>query len=192
MNVGILALAAGKARRFGSDKRLARLPDGRYCIEAFLDQAQASGLPVIVCLAPGDRQLADLLDARDCRHHSCERAAEGMGGTLAEVINRIPDWDGILVALADMPWISAATYRAVAGQLSPDGICVPVYNGCRGHPVGFGRALFDEIAALGGDSGARDLLARHPDRVHRVAVADAAILKDIDLPQDLAGHSVTR
>jgi molybdenum cofactor cytidylyltransferase len=192
VKVGILALAAGKARRFGSDKRLARLPDGRYCIEAFLDRAEASGLPVMVCLAAGDRQLADLLDVRGCRYHTCERAAEGMGGTLAEAITHIPDWDGVLVALADMPWISADTYRAVAGQLSPDGICVPVYSGRRGHPVGFGRALFGEIAALGGDSGARDLLARHPDRLDEVTVEDAAILKDIDLPQDLADHGAAQ
>ncbi len=192
MNVGILALAAGKARRFGSDKRLARLPDGRYCIEAFLDQAEASGLPMMVCLAAGDRRLVDLLDARGCRYHACERAAEGMGGTLAEGITHIPDWEGVLVALADMPWISADTYRAVASHLSPDGICVPVCKGRRGHPVGFGRALFGEIAALGGDSGARDLLARHPDLLNKVAVEDTAILKDIDLPKDLAGHGVTR
>jgi len=192
VNVGILALAAGRARRFGSDKRLARLPDGRYCIEAFLDQAEASGLPVMVCLAAGDRQLADLLDARGCRYHACERAAEGMGGTLAEGITRIPDWDGVLVALADMPWVSAETYRAVAGQLSANRICAPEYNDRRGHPVGFGRALFGELAALGGDSGARDLLARHPGYIDKVAVEDPAILKDIDLPQDLAGHGVAR
>jgi molybdenum cofactor cytidylyltransferase len=58
--------------------------------------------------------------------------------------------------------------------------------------VGFGRALFGEIAALGGDSGARDLLARHPDRLDEVTVEDAAILKDIDLPQDLADHGAAQ
>ena len=40
MTAGVLVLAAGRARRFGSDKRLARLPDGRRSIDALLDRLE--------------------------------------------------------------------------------------------------------------------------------------------------------
>ena len=217
MKVGILALAAGRARRFGSDKRLARLPDGRYCIEAFLDQLAESGLPALICLGPEDRELGRLLDHRGCPYCHCPRAAEGMGGTLADGITRVPGWDGVLVALADMPWIAADTYRAMAsalepaegslraspisqsrigpgclGQwraLEPGTICVPVFEGKRGHPVGFDRKFYADIAALSGDNGARALLETFRDSVRQVAVADPAIRRDVDTPEDLAVNS---
>ena len=184
----MLALAAGKARRFGSDKRLARLPDGRYCIEAFLDQLADSDLPLLVCLDPADNEVAELLSARGCPHLPCPRAAEGMGGTLAQGITLLPDWDGVLVALADMPWIAADTYRIVASQLTPDIICIPTYHGERGHPVGFGRQFFDLVAALTGDAGAREIVDKHSSSIRQIAVADPAIRRDVDVPEDLTGH----
>ena len=191
MNVGIIALAAGKARRFGSDKRVARLPDGKYCIAAFLEQIEASGLPVLVCLAPGDEALGSMLDDRGCRHCICSRAAEGMGGTLAQGITQAGDWDGVLIALADMPWIAPETYRTVARHLDPQSICVPEYRGRRGHPVGFGSDFYEQIAALGGDTGARELLTAYAGIIRPIPVADPAIRRDIDVPEDLrAGDTV--
>lgn len=186
MNVGILALAAGKARRFGSDKRLARLPNGKYCIAAFLEQIEASGLPVLVCLAPGDEELGSMLDDRGCRHYTCTRAAEGMGGTLAQGITQAGDWDGVLIALADMPWIAPETYRTVARQLNSQSICVPEYLGQRGHPVGFGSHYYEEIAALSGDRGAREILTAYAGIIRPIPVADPAIKRDIDVPEDIS------
>jgi molybdenum cofactor cytidylyltransferase len=153
VTAGVLVLAAGRAHRFGSDKRLARLPDDRRSIEALLDQLETSGLPVLVCLGPQDGEIVTLLNARGFRHQVCERSAEGMGGTLAEGIAQVDHWDGALVALADMPWIAGGTYRAVADSLDPGSICVPVLDGHRGHPVGFGRQFFPELAMLGVRSG---------------------------------------
>jgi molybdenum cofactor cytidylyltransferase len=110
-----------------------------------------------------------------------------MGGTLAEGVDHARDWDGLLVALADMPWIEAATYRAVAQGLSQADLCVPVFGGRRGHPVGFGAWHYGELGRLGGDTGARLLLEKHAASVREVAVPDPAIHRDIDLPADLSG-----
>jgi molybdenum cofactor cytidylyltransferase len=189
VTVGILALAAGRARRFGSDKRLARLPDGRTCIEAFLDQLADSGFPVLVCLGPEDQGIADLLDERGCFYCHCPRAVEGMGGTLANGVTHVPGWDGLMVALADMPWIASDTYCAVASALEPGTIAVPVFDGERGHPVGFDQKFFAEIAALSGDDGARGLLEKHRDSIREVTVADPAIRRDVDTPEDLTANS---
>lgn len=185
MTAGVLVLAAGRARRFGSDKRLARLPDGRLSVDALLDQLDTSGLPVLVCLGPQDGEIVTLLDARGFRHQVCERSGEGMGGTLAQGIMQVKSWNGVLVALADMPWIAGATYRAVADRLESGSICVPTFEGERGHPVGFGRKFFPELAMLGGDTGARSLLAKHPDKIREVPVEDAGIHRDIDTPADI-------
>lgn len=185
MTTGVLVLAAGRAVRFGADKRLAALPDGRCVMDTTLANLRDSGLPFLVCLGEGDDELVHHLDELNIQWLRCSRATEGMGGTLAQGVAHLPGWSGVLVALADMPWIAPTTYTAVAERLSASAIVVPVYDGRRGHPVGFGDKFYPELATLGGDTGARELLDRHAAKVTEVLVADAAIHRDIDVPADL-------
>jgi len=191
MSVGILVLAAGRSTRFGADKRLAELPGGRCVIDTLLDKVRASGLPFTVCLGGNDNHIADQLREENIQCIQCGRADEGMGGTLAEASGHIPGWDGVIVALADMPWIAPATYLEVAAQLSAKRICVPARKGRRGHPVGFGSDFYLELRSLGGDTGARHLLKRHAKHVVELPVNDAAIHWDIDFPSDLKGILAT-
>jgi molybdenum cofactor cytidylyltransferase len=186
MTIGVLVLAAGSAARFGADKRLAKLPDGRTVLDATLAGIAGSGLPMLVCVAGGDEALARALRERGIAFLRCARAYEGMGGTLAEGVGGMPDWSGVLVALADMPWIAPATYRSVAQELTEKRIVVPVFEARRGHPVGFGRAFYTDLSSLAGDTGARDLLSRYSAQVTEVPLTDAGILRDIDVPDDLS------
>ena len=185
MKVGILVLAAGRAARFGADKRQALLSDGRTVLETTLANVHASGLPLLVCVGQGDDALARHLLAGDIACIRCSRAAEGMGATLAQGVCHLDGWEGALVALGDMPWVAPASFLAVAEQVAKDCISVPVYEGRRGHPVGFGSDFFSALAALGGDAGARQVLDAHPDRVRELPLADAGIHRDIDRPADL-------
>lgn len=185
MNVGILILAAGRATRFGADKRLARLAGERSVIQVMLDQVRASGLPCLVCVGVTDTELADQLRAEGVRCIHCSRAGEGMGGTLAEGSGHIPGWEGVIIALADMPWVSPATYLKVASRLSTADICVPVHGGRRGHPVGFGSDFYPDLGSMGGETGARRLLRQYARQVIALPVDDAAIHRDIDVPADL-------
>lgn len=186
MKVGIVLLAAGQARRFGSDKRLAVLPDGVSVLQASAAAARASHLPVLLCLNDSDRALGNGFEREGYRVHFCARAQEGMGGTLADAIVAAGSWDGVLVALGDMPFISPDTYNRVAAALAPGGICVPTYAGRRGHPVGFSREYFEALATLGGDSGAREIIRNNRARVTLLALDDPGITRDIDTPDDLA------
>lgn len=186
MTVGVLVLAAGRARRFGADKRQALLPDGRRVLDATLGNISASGLPFVVCVAADDDQLVDRLDTQAFRRQRCTSASEGMGATLAEGIGHVQHWRGVLVALADMPWIAPDTYATVAQQLAAERIVVPVYGGQRGHPVGFGRAFYATLRGLRGDAGARSVLLNHAADVVEVMLSDPGIVRDIDLPEDLA------
>jgi molybdenum cofactor cytidylyltransferase len=108
-----------------------------------------------------------------------------MGATLAEGIGQVTHWSGVLIALADMPYVQASTFRAVADSLASDGICVPRHAGERGHPVGFGRLFFPALAGLEGDVGASKLLRQYARRITYLDVEDAGILRDIDRAEDL-------
>ena len=115
--------------------------------------------------------------------------ASGMAGSVkAGVAALRADVDGALVLLADMPRVAVVTLDALIGafegaDMPPDAV-VPVHDGQRGNPVLLGRALFEAVARLQGDAGARKLL---PGRsVIACEVGDPGILVDVDTRDALA------
>jgi molybdenum cofactor cytidylyltransferase len=62
-----------------------------------------------------------------------------------------------------------------------------VFDGQRGHPVLFSRALFGDLSKLEGDKGAGGLLAAlDPAQLALVPAPDDGVLYDVDLRSDLA------
>jgi molybdenum cofactor cytidylyltransferase len=110
-----------------------------------------------------------------------------MGASLAHAVGSCAQADGWVVALGDMPNIDPRTIALIADKLR-DGalIAAPCYRGARGHPVGFSALLRDELSALSGDAGARDVLRAHKDQVVLIECDDPGVLADIDTPADLA------
>ncbi|MEM8493611.1 MAG: nucleotidyltransferase family protein [Pseudomonadota bacterium] len=186
MTVGVLVLAAGQSVRFGSDKRLALMTDGRQLIEATLTAVRESGLPAYVCVGEEDQHLGEQLRSSGQSVYRCKRSREGMGSTLAEGISMLPEWEGVLIALADMPWIQATTYQLVAERINGSAICAPSYQGQRGHPVGFGKNHWPALAALSGPTGAAGLIKSQGQWVELIATDDPGIVRDVDRPADLS------
>jgi molybdenum cofactor cytidylyltransferase len=183
--VGIL-LAAGTGSRFGGDKLLHPLPDGVAIAAHAARNLLAAGLNVTAVVRPGDFPLADMLEQEGCAVTVCPGAARGMGASLAHAIASERGADGWVVALADMPKIAPATIRSVATAVA-DGsrIVAPQFESQRGHPVGFGAALLNELLALDGDQGARTILEKHRDALQLIACADPGVLYDIDRKTDV-------
>jgi len=187
---GIL-LAAGSSKRFGSNKLLQALPAGAPEAGTPIGLAAAKHLldalpESIAVVRPRAQKLGKLLRDAGCNTVVCKNAGEGMGTSLAAGIRAAPEADGWVVALADMPFLRPETIRVIAKAIS-DGaaIAAPAYRGERGHPVGFARRFFEELSALHGDYGARELLAQHRDLIKLYEVDDAGVLRDIDKPSDL-------
>jgi molybdenum cofactor cytidylyltransferase len=112
-----------------------------------------------------------------------------MGASLAAAIEAARDAEGWIVALGDMPLVSPGTIEGIRRALERGAPMAAPYDraGRRGHPVGFSRALREELLALAGDFGARDVLARHAGMVERVVTDDPGIFVDIDTRADLEG-----
>lgn len=210
--LGIL-LAAGRGRRYDASGARWKLLEAYPCGSATaLPLAQAAArnlrrvLPVLAVvrgddgraadgMAPTGQQLArlrGLLEAEGCEIVSWSNAdksgtagREGSGASIACAVRARPAAGGWIVTLADMPCILPATIAAVRQALIDGARTVaPYYRGQRGHPVGFGPACYDALAALEGDEGARRLLLREPPL--RIDVDDPGILFDIDACEDLA------
>jgi molybdenum cofactor cytidylyltransferase len=188
---GIL-LAAGYARRFGSNKLLRALPPGMPKAGVPIAQASAQNLlealpESVAVLRPRAQKLGQILRDTGCKTVVCRNSADGMGTSLAAGVRASPDAHGWIVTLADMPFIRPDTIRLIAHALK-DGapIVAPSFMGERGHPVGFSRRFYEELSRLQGDQGARDLLRQHADSVSLVETDDPGVLRDIDKPSDLA------
>ncbi len=178
----VLILAAGRGRRFGSDKRRAQLADGRPLLCASVEAMRAAGLPCLLCLAERDRDAPPL---RDVATHFTAAADRGMGATLASGVARLGPVPFLLVALGDMPWIAAESICAVAAAARADRIVVPTCRGQPGHPVAFGADFLPLLARLDGDRGARAVVETHRAAVLEIPLDDPGILRDVDRASDL-------
>ncbi len=180
-----ILLAAGSGKRFGSQKLLARLPDGRYVVEAAAKNLLA-GAGRVIAITSRDERLMKVLDDCGCQVMVNADAEEGMGTSIAAGVRASADAAGWLIALGDMPYIRPDTIASVLKALDDASrIVIPTFGGQRGHPVAFAGVFGRELMALQGDSGARGVVAAHADRVKLLPVDDAGVVQDIDTPGDL-------
>ncbi|MEX2488650.1 MAG: nucleotidyltransferase family protein [Pseudomonadales bacterium] len=192
--IGGLILAAGSSRRFGEDKRKTTLPSGRWVLEEVIHTVAAELEQVIVVLRFGDKVFEDELSAKvdnDKIHYfRAPDSARGMAHSLGNAIHEIADWDAALIFLGDMPFVQRDTITSLMDNYTAHKteapIVVPAIKDTRGHPVLFDRLYFPEIEALTGDTGARELVQHHAEKVIQVDVDDPGILKDIDTPEDIS------
>ncbi|MBA6418490.1 NTP transferase domain-containing protein [Pseudomonas sp. 5Ae-yellow] len=174
-------LAAGQSRRFGSDKRVALLPDGHTLLATSLQRALCAFAQVALVLRADD-DAAELGVPEQVKVVRNANSQQGMASSLVVGIQALQsaDIDAVAVLLADMPQIQPATFAALAAMASPEHIVVPVYQGQRGHPVLFGRSFWSELMAVQGDAGARDVVRRYPARVRVLTVQDPGVCIDVD------------
>ena len=188
MNVVAILLAAGSATRFGSDKLLHCLPhEVPIALQAARHLRSVFAANVIFAVRPGAEELAALLRTEGCTVVVCEKAADGMGASLACAVRSAKDAEGFVVALADMPFIRASSIAAVRDALAAGALLVaPYFRARRGHPVGLAAKFRRELEALAGDEGARKIIAAHEASLLKIPVGDPGVLRDIDTPGDLA------
>ena len=185
-----MLLAGGRSRRFGADKRLSEFLPGRTLLELTLKNISLSQLELMVCLRADDQVLEEKLTSAGINCQRCSNSDQGMGATIAEGVAGVPAWSGVLIALADMPWIRPATFDSVAQQTNPGSICIPTFKNQRGHPVGFGRVFFEDLAELDGDVGARSIINKYAQKVQELPTDDHGILRDIDRPDDIKSSPI--
>jgi molybdenum cofactor cytidylyltransferase len=183
-----VVLAAGGSTRMGRPKQLADLA-GRPLLAhvlAALDDAPVDR--VVVALGGAAQEVLDRVALGRAEPLVVEGWAAGMGHVLAGTLARAGgDWGAVVVLLGDQPLVPGrAVARVVEAWRAGAGpVVTATYGGRPGHPKLFDRRLRPDLLRLGGDVGARDLVAGHPEWVHRVEVGDLGSDADVDVEADL-------
>lgn len=158
-----VVLAAGSGSRFGaSAKQLAEL-DGIPLLEHALRALQAvPGIErVVVVLGARAKEILAGVDFGTAEPVVCADWADGQAASLRCGIEAVADADAAVLTLGDMPRITPAVitqFADLAARYGTKARARAIYDGLPGHPVVLGREYFDQIAALQGDVGAREVL----------------------------------
>jgi len=188
-----ILLAAGQSQRFGSDKLLHSLRlDG--VDKPMILHSLAPWLEVFarvnIVIRADNRALIQLLENSDSASRltliTANDAALGMSASLVAGINAYLQADGWLIGLADMPFIQSSVIVDSLHALKKGAeITLPIFDGKRGHPVGFSSRFKPSLLALSGDKGAKEIFVSSPEKTTFIKSNDSGILQDIDTLEKL-------
>lgn len=171
----------------GFPKALLRYRDKTF-IEGILEACSAAGLePLVVVLGPDASRVLKSTDLRSAMEVRNTRPETGQIGSIQQGLTAIINHpvEAALVWPVDQPHVSIGTVQALLDEFRRGGspIVIPVHGGRRGHPVLFGRPVFEELLGARQDLGARAVVRANQGRISEVPVADPAVLEDIDTPE---------
>ena len=183
-----LVPAAGSASRFGGGKLLA-LVDGVPLLDRTISVLLDAGIErVLVVLPPDASWTSAIRRLEDPRVQTTvnRNPLDGMFSSIQIGLGALED-PPIAVLPGDMPYIRTATVRILLERArASGGIVSPRFEGRRGHPVLLPSDVRDAILAAPATARLNDVLRPHAARFVDVDVADAGVLHDVDVVEDLA------
>lgn len=188
--VDAILLAAGQSKRMGARNKLLEPVGGEPLVRRVATAVGASGIRrlIVVTGHQADR-VRDALSGLECRFADNPDYPTGMGTSVAAGVRAVFDAadppDAAIVCLADMPDITPAALDALIRNYDPAAgrtVVAAARAGQRGNPVLWDRRFAEDLASLGGDAGARDILREHAGQLVTVEMDDDAVLRDLDTP----------
>ena len=183
LTVAACVLAAGQSSRMGKENKLLARLNGKTLLQHVLYSIQRSNIDeVLVVTGHQSEQVCESMTGFELDIIYNEYYSIGMSTSIKQgVANLGAEIEAVIIFLSDMPFISAASVNKILAEFKNDGdIVVPTFSGHDGNPVLWSRRYFNELNNLQGDYGAKSLLARYPNKVHRIDVDDVGIVLDID------------
>jgi molybdenum cofactor cytidylyltransferase len=189
--ISAIILAAGESRRMGRLKQL--LPWGATTILGqVIENVRASKVDELI-LVVGYRaeEILAKVSHSGIKVKINPSYHEGLSSSIRVGLQAIDvASQAVLLVMGDQPLVSSDTMNKLIGTYQGHrwnkGIVVPIHRGRRGHPVIMDLKYKDDMMALDGDIGCRQILDNYPQDVLEIEVDTGAILQDIDIPEDFA------
>jgi molybdenum cofactor cytidylyltransferase len=180
-----LVLAAGGSQRLGEPKQVLPYGSGTLLGHA-LRTARASGFDqLIVALGGSSEEVRRKVDLSGAEVVENPGYGEGCSSSIGAGLSAIdPRSELMVLMLGDQPGVTPASIRAlIAGCEEGTALAACLYDDGRGHPLAFGRAVFEELQELHGDKAVWKLMDRRSDEVVEVRVP-GPIPRDVDTRAD--------
>jgi len=186
-----IILAAGASARFGRPTQLLKLKH-KYLLEWVLDAALASRLEsVVLVLGHEHHRILQALGSKT-NHPRLQvvinhKYLEGQSRSLQAGLLMVRQaFFSVMFLLGDQPMLKSNTIDQMIDRFrhSKKDIGVPVCKGKRGNPTIFSRSRYNELMAIEGDMGARDIIRANPECVLYIEVDDPLCFFDIDYKKD--------
>jgi molybdenum cofactor cytidylyltransferase len=190
-SVSGVVLAAGGSERFGGPlpKQLAPFA-GEPLVRRAVRVALAADLgEVLVVTGHRAVEVEAALAGLPVTVVSNPEWAQGQSTSVKAALERLAPTAAAAIFLAcDQPFLDAALIDQLVEAWRESGgpIVAPTHRGRRGAPTLFDRSLFGELGRITGDTGGRQVIARHLQAVVGVELPDARPLADVDTVEDLA------
>lgn len=185
--VGAIILAAGSSSRMPGSQKVLLEFDGKPMVRHTMESASEGGCHQVVVVYATD-DVRDAVDGGAELIHN-PKASTGMASSLQVGLRAMRDEiAAAVVLLADQPLVGsrtiAALMRAWRREGSRPAVAVAQAHGEWAPPVVLARELWNELFALKGDAGARQILQGHPELLDMVPAPGRP--DDIDTPEDYA------
>lgn len=177
--IAIILEAAGDSKRFGSNKLLHIMDDGRPMIASILDAVRPLEAYKKILVTQYDEVAAMAPDLNVVMN---DRPDLGISRSMQLGLEAGGDADAFMFCVCDQPGLTASTIGRLieAYKKGTAGIVSLAWQGKMCNPKIFSSRYKEELMSLSGDTGGRQILASHKDDILLVEAESEDEVKDID------------
>lgn len=182
MNIGLILLAAGLSRRFGTENKLLYPVEGKalylHALER-LDGLRSEQISLVT--VTNTPEIRAECQRRGITVVPSPQAELGISHSIRAGMDALPEVDAAVFFVADQPGLHPDTIRRFLFECETRQASLGCVSGPEGwgNPGWFSKKFFPELMALEGDRGGRCILKAHPELVCTVA-AEPEELWDLD------------
>ena len=177
--IAVILEAAGNSTRFGSNKLLHIMDDGRPMVASILDAVRPVSAYKKILVTQYDEVAALAPDFEVIRN---DRPELGISRSMQLGIEAAGDADAYMFCVCDQPGLKTGTLEKLieAYKKGTAGIVSLSWKGKMCNPKIFSSRFRGELMSLSGDTGGRQIISAHPDAIMPVEAESESEVKDID------------
>ncbi|WP_315110955.1 molybdenum cofactor cytidylyltransferase [Clostridium intestinale] len=182
--INCIVMASGYGSRIGTNKLLLEYRDKKL-IEHIMDKILQINFYSRLIVAK-DKEVLDIACKKGLKVVENKNSILGQSESIKLGIENSPVAEGYMFFTGDQPLLSKVTIEKMIDifKNNPQNIVIPRYKERNGSPVIFSSIFIDELKALEGDKGGREVIKRNKDSLVFVEVENECELMDIDTWED--------